>query len=31
MAERVEALGGHLDAGLTPEGAWEIRAEFPLH
>ncbi len=30
MAERVEALGGHLDAGLTPEGAWEIRAEFPV-
>jgi signal transduction histidine kinase len=30
MAERVEALGGHLDAGLTTEGAWEIRAEFPL-
>ncbi|WP_336207985.1 sensor histidine kinase [Nonomuraea sp. LPB2021202275-12-8] len=30
MAERVEALGGHLDAGPTHEGAWEVRAEFRL-
>lgn len=30
MAERVEALGGRLVAGPTAEGAWEVRAEFPL-
>lgn len=30
MAERVEALGGRLLAGPTPEGAWEVVAEFPL-
>ncbi|MFG1700889.1 sensor histidine kinase [Nonomuraea sp. NPDC049309] len=30
MAERVEALGGRLHAGPTPEGAWEVVAEFPL-
>lgn len=30
MAERVEALGGRLLAGPTPEGAWEVFAEFPL-
>lgn len=30
MAERVEALGGRLYAGPTPEGAWEVVAEFPL-
>ncbi|WP_113704825.1 sensor histidine kinase [Nonomuraea lactucae] len=30
MAERVEALGGRLYAGRTPEGAWEVVAEFPL-
>lgn len=30
MAERVEALGGRLWAGPTPEGAWEVLAEFPL-
>lgn len=30
MAERVEALGGRLMAGPTAEGAWEVRAEFPL-
>ncbi|WP_329428318.1 histidine kinase [Streptosporangium sp. NBC_01495] len=30
MAERVEALGGRLMAGLTPSGAWEVMAEFPL-
>lgn len=29
MAERVEALGGRLYAGPTPEGAWEVAAEFP--
>jgi signal transduction histidine kinase len=29
MAERVEALGGRLRAGPTPEGAWEVVAEFP--
>ncbi len=29
MAERVEALGGRLTAGHTPEGAWEVLAEFP--
>ncbi|MEV8630020.1 histidine kinase [Streptosporangium sp. NPDC051023] len=29
MAERVEALGGRLTAGHTPEGAWEVIAEFP--
>ncbi|MFG1947899.1 sensor histidine kinase [Nonomuraea sp. NPDC048826] len=29
MAERVEALGGRLRAGPTPEGAWEVIAEFP--
>ncbi|WP_433245561.1 sensor histidine kinase [Streptosporangium sp. CA-135522] len=28
MAERVEALGGRLVAGPTPEGAWEVLAEF---
>lgn len=26
MAERVEALGGTLTAGYTPEGAWEVCA-----
>lgn len=31
MAERVEALGGRLTAGPTPEGAWQVIAEFPLH
>ncbi|TXK38326.1 sensor histidine kinase [Nonomuraea sp. C10] len=30
MAERVEALGGRLHAGPTPEGAWQVTAEFPL-
>jgi signal transduction histidine kinase len=30
MAERVEALGGRLRAGPSPEGAWEVAAEFPL-
>ncbi|TDE53124.1 two-component sensor histidine kinase [Nonomuraea mesophila] len=30
MAERVEALGGRLYAGPSPEGAWEVIAEFPL-
>ncbi|MDA0636435.1 histidine kinase [Nonomuraea sp. MCN248] len=30
MAERVEALGGRLHAGPTPEGAWEVIAEFPF-
>ncbi|TDD52868.1 two-component sensor histidine kinase [Nonomuraea terrae] len=30
MAERVEALGGRLYAGPSPEGAWEVFAEFPL-
>jgi signal transduction histidine kinase len=30
MAERVEALGGRLYAGPTPEGAWEVFAEFPV-
>ncbi|MEU8245289.1 histidine kinase [Nonomuraea sp. NPDC048916] len=30
MAERVEVLGGRLHAGPTPEGAWEVVAEFPL-
>ncbi|SDI83360.1 sensor histidine kinase [Nonomuraea jiangxiensis] len=30
MAERVEALGGRLHAGPTPEGAWQVVAEFPL-
>ncbi|MBB5962755.1 histidine kinase [Planomonospora venezuelensis] len=29
MAERVEALGGRLQAGPTPEGAWEVVAELP--
>ncbi|MEO3872530.1 histidine kinase [Nonomuraea sp. B12E4] len=29
MAERVEALGGRLHAGPSPEGAWEVVAEFP--
>ncbi|RSN08500.1 two-component sensor histidine kinase [Nonomuraea sp. WAC 01424] len=30
MAERVEALGGRLYAGPSPEGPWEVIAEFPL-
>lgn len=30
MAERVEALGGRLYAGPSPEGAWEVVAQFPL-
>ncbi|SDH21599.1 Signal transduction histidine kinase [Sinosporangium album] len=30
MAERVEALGGRLIAGRTPEGAWQVLAEIPL-
>ncbi|GAA3837789.1 histidine kinase [Sphaerisporangium flaviroseum] len=30
MAERVNALGGTLVAGPTSEGAWEVRAWFPL-
>ncbi|GII64544.1 two-component sensor histidine kinase [Sphaerisporangium krabiense] len=29
MTERVTAVGGHLFAGPTPEGAWEVRAWFP--
>lgn len=28
MAERVEALGGRLWAGPTPDGCWEVRAVF---
>ncbi|GGS90295.1 two-component sensor histidine kinase [Planobispora rosea] len=31
MAERVEALGGRLYAGFTPQGAWEVLAELPAH
>ncbi|MFC4058428.1 sensor histidine kinase [Planomonospora corallina] len=30
MAERVEALGGRLYAGPTPEGAWEVFVEFAV-
>ncbi|MCW2882732.1 MAG: Signal transduction histidine kinaselike protein [Sphaerisporangium sp.] len=30
MAERVNALGGDLVAGPTPQGTWEVRAWFPL-
>nr|WP_204026506.1 histidine kinase [Sinosporangium siamense] len=30
MTERVEALGGRLSAGRTPEGAWQVMAEFPV-
>ncbi|GIH91566.1 sensor histidine kinase [Planobispora siamensis] len=30
MAERVQALGGRLIAGPTPEGAWEVFAELPV-
>ncbi|GIH25416.1 hypothetical protein Aph01nite_37260 [Acrocarpospora phusangensis] len=29
MVERVEALGGRLTAGPTPENGWEVTAEFP--
>jgi signal transduction histidine kinase len=31
MAERVEALGGRLDAGPRKEGGWRVRALLPLH
>ncbi|GAA3126216.1 histidine kinase [Planomonospora alba] len=30
MAERVEALGGRMYAGPTPEGAWEVFVEFAV-
>ncbi|MEC4572030.1 sensor histidine kinase [Streptomyces virginiae] len=30
MAERAEALGGHLTAGPSPEGGWAVTAVLPL-
>ncbi|MFD3323779.1 sensor histidine kinase [Streptomyces sp. NPDC058701] len=30
MAERAEALGGHLTAGPAPEGGWLVTATLPL-
>jgi signal transduction histidine kinase len=30
MAERADALGGHLDAGPAPEGGWQVTARLPL-
>jgi signal transduction histidine kinase len=30
MRERVEALGGRLQAGSAPAGGWVVRAELPL-
>jgi signal transduction histidine kinase len=30
MRERVEALGGALEAGPPPEGGWRVRARLPL-
>ncbi|MFB6696032.1 sensor histidine kinase [Streptomyces virginiae] len=30
MAERAEALGGHLTAGPSPEGGWAVAAVLPL-
>ncbi|MFC9813544.1 sensor histidine kinase [Streptomyces virginiae] len=30
MAERAEALGGHLTAGPSPEGGWVVTAVLPL-
>ncbi|MEV4438166.1 histidine kinase [Streptomyces sp. NPDC049577] len=30
LSERARALGGHLRAGPTPEGGWQVTAVFPL-
>lgn len=30
MSERVESVGGHLDAGPQPAGGWRVRARIPL-
>jgi signal transduction histidine kinase len=30
MAERADALGGHLKAGPAPEGGWQVDAWLPL-
>ena len=30
MRERVDALGGELEAGPRPEGGFGVRASFPL-
>jgi signal transduction histidine kinase len=30
MRERVEALGGMLDAGPRPDGGWRLEARLPL-
>jgi signal transduction histidine kinase len=30
MAERAEALGGHVEAGRQPEGGWRVHAVLPL-
>jgi signal transduction histidine kinase len=30
LADRVEALGGHLLVGAAPEGGTRLRAEIPL-
>jgi signal transduction histidine kinase len=29
MRERIEAYGGTLDAGPTPDGGWRVRAVLP--
>jgi signal transduction histidine kinase len=29
MRERIEALGGRLDAGAEPDGGWLLRALTP--
>jgi signal transduction histidine kinase len=29
MTERAAALGGHCEAGVTPDGGWRVRASLP--
>jgi signal transduction histidine kinase len=30
MAERAAALGGHCEAGVSPDGGWRVRARLPV-
>jgi signal transduction histidine kinase len=30
MTERAAALGGHCEAGVTPDGHWRVRASLPV-
>jgi signal transduction histidine kinase len=30
MIERAAALGGHCEAGITPNGGWRVRARLPV-